>query len=1098
MKIHRFYQLALAIALSFCFTPVFSQTWEELMNQAIKYRQQNDVFKTNQYAEKAFQKAKASFDASDSRYQQTLNLYATSTIWVLENKGDLGKPNYTAAVREFSSLYLQSGNKAKADSLIALSRKSELDYFKKGNLNWEELDSRLFEYYNQGDFEMAIGYAEIAVKKVEVENGKDHLNYARSLNYLAMIYIASGNYAFAVPLFQQALNITKKALGTDDPGYATLLNYLAMAYQNLSNYAAAEPLFNQSLEIRKKELGTDHPDYAQSLNDLANLYRVTGNYALAEPLYQQALEIRKKALGLENPYYAQSLSNLAQLYCETGNYALAEPLYQQALEIIKKALGVEHPIYATSLNNLAMLYQSIGNYAAAEPLHLKALEINKKANRIENPIYATSLNNLALLYYSMGNYVAAEPLYHQALEIRKKVLGVAHPDYASSLNNLALLYYNIGNDAAAEPLYLEALEINKKVYGAEHPEYANSLNNLALLYSDMGNYGAAEPLYRQALVIFKKAFGVEHPEYANSLDNLAILCQNNGQPEQTEKLMLEANPIWINQLKKGYQFLSGEEAQLFYSSVSNTFEVNNSFIASREKINPSLSALSLNNELAIKGASLHASIRMRQTIQDSEDSVLIGTFNRWMAVKGRINDMNNLPIKKPNEKADSLETVANNLERELIQKSQAFKGLQASLSILWKDVQKRLAENEAAIEFINFRYFTGNTLTNRPLYVALIVRPGYEYPKFVSLFEEKDLYRLLYYADAPKDLQIPRTITPEIMQEVYQLAWKPMEEFLKGVTSVYLSPSGLLTTVPFQALMKNNATCLIDSLDIHYLLSTRELATTEKPDALSGPLTAALFGGILYDLDTAFLSREAMLAGGKVTRSFVPDDSTRGTAFRQLPGTAQEVKQINDRLISNNWKTNVFTGSLATEGQFKRLSGNHAPTILHIATHGFYFPPRNTKEKDLMQFSMENKFRVADNPLTRTGLIMAGGNLAWKGMPIPDGVEDGILTAYEISNMDLRKTSLVVLSACQTGLGDIKPGEGVFGLQRAFRLAGVKTIIMSLWNVADKTTAELMSLYFQYWMKGEKRVDAFNKAVSELRNKYPDEPVKWAVFVMVE
>ena len=235
------------------------------------------------------------------------------------------------------------------------------------------------------------------------------------------------------------------------------------------------------------------------------------------------------------------------------------------------------------------------------------------------------------------------------------------------------------------------------------------------------------------------------------------------------------------------------------------------------------------------------------------------------------------------------------------------------------------------------------------------------------------------------------------------------------------------------------------------------------------------------------------------TLSYLPDDTLRSLySFKYLTHTKKEVNKVNDYLETKQITTRVYTDSLATEAQFKHLNGDNAPDVLLISTHGFYFPPPERKRDLMKEMKGREMFQMTDNPLRRTGLAFAGANITWKGGEVPEGVDDGILTAYEVSNMDLRNTELVVLSACQTGLGDIKAGEGVFGLQRAFKLAGAKTIIMSLWNVSDKATSELMSKFFQYWIQGEPRLNAFNRAVKELRNDYPYEPDKWAAFVLVE
>ena len=231
----------------------------------------------------------------------------------------------------------------------------------------------------------------------------------------------------------------------------------------------------------------------------------------------------------------------------------------------------------------------------------------------------------------------------------------------------------------------------------------------------------------------------------------------------------------------------------------------------------------------------------------------------------------------------------------------------------------------------------------------------------------------------------------------------------------------------------------------------------------------------------------------------LPGDLRSSSSFGYLPNTLTEVEHINSMLDTRKWGISLNTGDNANEPNFKSLSGDRAPMVLHIATHGFYFAaPEQKRKQPINKQGMENPFRYADDPLLRTGLILSGANTVWTGGELPPGVDDGILTAYEVSNMDLRKTQLVVLSACETGLGDIKGGEGVFGLQRAFHLAGAGSIMMSLWPVPDKETRELMEMFYTNWMTGMSLYDAFSESQKAMRNKYPNNPEKWAAFVLVE
>jgi CHAT domain-containing protein len=269
------------------------------------------------------------------------------------------------------------------------------------------------------------------------------------------------------------------------------------------------------------------------------------------------------------------------------------------------------------------------------------------------------------------------------------------------------------------------------------------------------------------------------------------------------------------------------------------------------------------------------------------------------------------------------------------------------------------------------------------------------------------------------------------------------------------------------------------------------------------PSSVSLFGGIQYDLneeemaliatqysDSEILSKD---------RSFVNDSTRSINSFSFLNGTLQEVEAISAQFKKNGIATSLFTGTQANEEQFKLL--NKQPVeVIHIATHGFFNPIEKDKPSELddFLFSGNQQFKLSPNPLLRSGVIMAGGNKAWKGNEPVAGMEDGILTAQEIADMNLFNTELVVLSACETGLGDIDNGEGVFGLQRAFKLAGVNSIIMSLWKVPDQATSEMMQLFYEKWLGGMKKQQAFIETQREMKYRYPNNPASWAGFVMVD
>jgi CHAT domain-containing protein len=327
---------------------------------------------------------------------------------------------------------------------------------------------------------------------------------------------------------------------------------------------------------------------------------------------------------------------------------------------------------------------------------------------------------------------------------------------------------------------------------------------------------------------------------------------------------------------------------------------------------------------------------------------------------------------------------------------------------------------------------------------------------------------------------------------LYALIWKPLLPLLKGINKINIAPAGLLNRIAFNALRVDSNTYLIDRYQLRQYNSVRQIVEQKIGATTSSSTEVVLFGGIEFNtVDTTTSS------SNQTVTMTLPENvkrSIRGGLWTELPGTLKEVNHIKQLFETNKRTIQIFTGTAATEESLNRLSGN-SPAILHLATHGFSLPDAEEKRKNNSSTSY-NQFSAADNPMLRSGIIMAGANRVWNGASPIAGKEDGIVTAYEISNLDLSNTELVVLSACETALGDIKGTEGVFGLQRAFKLAGVQNMILSLWQVPDAETAELMDLLYSNKMNGMTTYEAFNKAQDAMRKKYP--PFYWAAFVLIE
>lgn len=957
----------------------------------------------------------------------------------------------------------------------------------------DELKHKAEQLYEQGKIADAIKIAESSLENCKKETGNESTSYATLLYSIAFYYSKIFNYEKTEFFLVKALAIDKKILGEYNAEYASSLNNLAWIYLRIGNYTKAEELFKQVLAIRKKVLGEDHKDYARTLNNLSELYYDMGNYAKAEPLCVQAMKIRKKVLGEFDKDYGISVNNLALIYCKMSNYAKAEPLHIQALDIIKKVQGKEHPVYAIALISLASLYSNMGNYAKAEPLNIQALDIIKKALGEEDSDYALSLNSLALLYKDMGNYAKAEPLFIKALAIRKRLVGENHIEYAVSLNNLALLYNDIGEFTKAEQFYIQALNIIKNVLGENNPQYVTSLNNIAALYNDMGNEYKAEQLYIQSIDIIKKILGEEHSYYTTSLLNLALLHFKSGNYNKAEPLFEQELGIINKNWKSYFSFLSENESSVFLEQNLFVMEIPLSFLFVSH--NAGLITYLLDFNLMIKNLLISNNNFLEEAASKNLDTRVSNQWEQYKTLRLQISKKLQKSI-SDQDNLNILKEEAEVLEKKLMQKLPEFLNSITNNKLTWRDIKSKLKPDELAVDFVSFRYYDKHW-TDTTMYAAFLIRSDWTEPKFVNLFREEELSVL--FENANNSLGINELYNSN--NSLYNLIWHPMDSLLTGVKKVYVSPSGLINRVSLSAIPVPEGGHLNDRYDIQVMGNLRVLA--EKKSITSTPSTSILFGGIDYD-------NEPMVTTTTTGNNFGLMDSTlrslRGGKWTNLVGTAEEISHIQKIYSTNGITNRVYSKNNASEEIFKSIGNgnNPTPSILHIATHGFAFSTlenRPNNSDKLMQLSTgpdkSNVFKLTTDPLTRAGLVLAGGNKVWSTGDTYPNKEDGILTAREISNMNLRACTLATLSACETGLGEIKGSEGVFGLQRAFKIAGVQHLIVSLWKVPDRETSEFMETFYNNWLTNKIPLrEAFRKTQQLMSKKY--KPYQWAAFVLVE
>jgi len=333
---------------------------------------------------------------------------------------------------------------------------------------------------------------------------------------------------------------------------------------------------------------------------------------------------------------------------------------------------------------------------------------------------------------------------------------------------------------------------------------------------------------------------------------------------------------------------------------------------------------------------------------------------------------------------------------------------------------------------------------------------------------------------------------------LYAAIWQPLEEHLKGVSSIYFSPSGLLHKVSFNAIPVSDGKRLVDIYDLNLVSSTREI--TRRNRDVQRPRSAVVYGGLFFDLNEDIIRREAAVyqrtENGVQTTSVLPADTLRGTSWKYLQFTKTEVTAISSLLTRNNIQTVLFDEAKGNKESFLNLNGKKYE-VIHLATHGFFIEDIEKKYEEQERLERLGGGRQSfENPLMRSGLILSGGNNAWVGDAV-EGVENGILFADDVAKMNLLGAQLVVLSACETGLGVVNNSEGVFGLQRAFKLAGAETLIISLWMVSDLVSSEFMTAFYTLWLSGMSKQEAFKEAQKQIRSTYPS-PYHWAAFVLVD
>ena len=899
---------------------------------------------------------------------------------------------------------------------------------------------------------------------------------ARLYRDAAQAYDA-GHYADAVGLATQALEEREKTLGADDPETIRSVLQLSLAYRGSGAYLKALSLAQRAVSARERIAGVDAPDTAEALVALAEAYRARSEYRAALPFAQRALRIRENTSGADAPSTARALHCLSELYRSMGDYQKALPLAQRALDIRKMAVGSEALDAAESLNDLGLLYFELYDDMQAESLLQRSLVIRQKHLGPDHPLTAETTNNLASLYWREKRFDQALVLFTEALHSKEKALGPDHPQTAIALSNLAEVYRSLGQIDRALPLAKRAEAVWEKALGASDPHTAAAQSNLAGFYWTAGDYEHAEPLLRRAATIWEHTLGPEHPDTARSWNLLAAFYWSAGKYARALKSYQRGLATEDHALANIFAVTSEEQKLQYLAKTQGHYLAALSLIHQRFIRDPAAVRFGLELVLRRKGIVLDAQARTRDAIAAHLQGATLRAWNRLGESRGELAKLLlSGPVdQSPEEYRRAIQMLDEQIaaqERYLSLHSGVVAAEFAQRQVTAERLARHLPRGSTLVEFVRIRDWNEKRLVWMPVsrYLAFVLTPDDQ----VSLVDLGDadetdavLHNALQAINDPrflKDLAAYTKSTDSALSELYNRLLEPLEPTIDGSGMLIVSPDGELNNVPFAALRPPTGQYLIEQRAVTYVASGRDLLRGRS--GVSPSLNMLLVANPAFDdrsalRSTAFRSRPALRA---------PD--YQPVEYPPLPGTAQEAKLVPP-LVRGTKK--ILIGKQATESAVR---STHSPRILHIATHGFFLPdaPADQLAPDPLGRGQRPIFRGgAEGSLARSGLALAGANHADE---VTAG-DDGILTALEVTSLDLHGTDLAVLSACETALGQIRNGEGVFGLRRAFVLAGVRNLMVSLWPVSDRITRDLMTRFYRSYEKGTPVAEALREAEVE-------------------
>lgn len=930
--------------------------------------------------------------------------------------------------------------------------------------------------------------------------------------------IDAHRYPEALEVCPAAVRAVKQAHGDAHPRTAEPLAMLAQLRFSLGAYAPAEALYREAIQ-NLAPVQAAYPQQTSALQSaLAAVLNSQGKYQQVEEIYTKEISFVSKEKPLRADRLIPLLNNLAEFYRAQARYDRAEQTLQEALSLLSAADLKAERWHAHVLNSLGELHREQGRMTYAEMFLRSALEMRRRILPPSDPDIAITLNNYAELLRERGRYDEAEPLYQQALTIRRQSVGVEHPHYASTLENLGRLQLARGDLSGAEERLREALALRARSVGAQHPLYAKTLCGLAELLRTRGQFAEAQTLLGQALTIRRSVFGPQHIQVGLVEHELGLVALGRGDTpaavahiqralEIEERILtLAAGEARLLALVDKYQTLARHAYSLLLSS------------------DAAAQQLAIRLVLARKGRWLDAGLQAAQAARQShgDDALLemLRTLRGQLVARLLGNQAQGNGA--TDGRVSALQAEIDELERRL----QAARGegvrtaAPPPLASIIEQVTARLDPSSMLVEFVRLApYAYTSSGTNEPqrwgpARYAAIVLTKKTVPRIYDLGSARDIEGTV--ARLMSLIYDQRSAPVSAAQSAYQFLISKFKKTLANFKTIYLSTDAILNTLPFYAL-HDGRDYLIDKHEFVYLTSGRDLLRDFPVPSQTTPRTALLFADPAYHTFAASTpldgTGEQPVAERSAERS--AELLQMAVALAPLPGSQAEVAAIARYLPG----AQILTGADASEMNLRRA---HAPWILHLAMHagvGNRPPPERPLSAPAPKLPPEVPLVAArgmvhavgpaplqtppieeaavDLPqqmMTRSALFLSGAAQAER---TPDAASDGILTAEEARYLDLQGTALVVLSACESGLGVLHASHGVFGLRRAFLLTGAESIVTSLWKIDDVATADQMADFYRELLVARRpRAAALRASMRSQRARHPH-PYYWAAFVLI-